>query len=143
MAGRCPNVLVRIVLAAALLALVAAGCGGTARPGPRVIHGVPRTLAAEWQAQASKVADAAAAGHDCLALHLASSLRDEIISDQARLPQRLYAPLVTGANALADRIVCKATVTTAHKKPPEPPKHHKPHDDHHHKDHGDEQGNHG
>ena len=142
MGGRYRNVLLRIFSAAAFLALVAAGCGGSARLDRPAHRGIPPTLAAEWQSQASMVADAAAAGNDCLALQRASSLRDEIIAHEAKLPARLYLPLVTGANALADRIVCTPTATPPHKKPPEPPKHHKPPDDHHHPGH-DKQGNDG
>lgn len=142
MGGRYRNVLLRIVSAAAFLAVVAAGCGGSARLDRPASRGIPPALSAEWQAQASRVADAAAAGNDCLALQRASSLRDAIIAHEAKLPARLYSPLVTGATALADRIGCKPAVTTPQKKPPEPPKHPKPHDDHHHHGH-DKQGNEG
>ena len=149
MAGRSRIVLLRIVSAAALLALVTAGCGGSARQDRPAARTVPRALAAAWEAQAARVADASAAGNDCLALRLASSLRDEIIADEAKVPSRLYSPLVTGVNALADRIVCKPTVTAPPPKPksPEPPKkpQQKPDDHHHHHGHGDDNGhgNHG
>ena len=58
------------------------------------------------------------------------------------MPARLRSPLVTGANALADRITCTVlpqTVTVGPKPPkaPEPPN---PHDEHGH-GHGDGNGN--
>lgn len=58
------------------------------------------------------------------------------------MPARLRSPLVTGTNALADRITCTVlpqTVTVGPKAPkaPEPPN---PHDEHGH-GHGDGNGN--
>jgi hypothetical protein len=95
---------------------------------------VPRVLATKWAAQASAIADAAAAGNGCDALHLASVLRTEVIDAGAKVPARLRLPLVTGVNALADRLACEVppqTVTVAPQPPKKPPK-----DDHGHKHHG-------
>jgi hypothetical protein len=105
---------------------------------------VPRALASEWEARASAIANAAAAGDDCHALQLAASLRDDVIAKESQLPARLQAPLLAGVNALADRIVCQEppqTVTVAPTKPkppkpPEPPHKH----DHHHGPGGDKHG---
>lgn len=121
-----------ILSVAALVVLVAAGCGGSSRPDSSAARGVPRVLASEWASQASAVADAAAAGDDCQAAQLAAALRTDVIEKEAQVPARLQSALLTGVNALADRIVCQAppqTVTVPAKeppKPPEPPKH-----DHH------------
>ena len=132
MSGTWGKVL-RIVSAAALLALVAAGCGGGGQSRGSTARGVPPVLAQDWESQASRIADAAAAGDGCRALQLASSLRDQVIAAQGRVPARLQKPLVSGVNALADRITCRQTVTVQAPPPKPPPKH----DDHHgHHGHG-------
>jgi hypothetical protein len=120
----------------ALLAVVAAGCGGAAGPQRSPAHGVPRALAQAWAGQATAIASAAAAGNDCRAMRLAASLRDEVTASRHKLPLRLRSPLLTGVNALADRIsTCTRVVTvpTPPKGPPPkgpkpphgPPGHHK------------------
>lgn len=119
----------------ALVAVLVTGCGGSSRPPSRTaVHGVPRALASEWESRAVAVADAAAAGDSCRALHLADSLRDEVIAKESQVPSRLQSPLLAGVNALADRIVCQASPQTVTPPPAKPPKH-KPPDDHHGKDH--------
>jgi hypothetical protein len=102
-------------------------------------------LAHEWASQASAIAAAAAAGDSCHALQLASALRDQVIAAEGRVPARLRSPLVSGVNALADRITCTVTVpappTTQAKPPPRekpPPKH-----DHHHHGPGGDKKDHG
>jgi hypothetical protein len=144
MAGRDRTVL-RIVSVTALAAFVLAGCGSSGAQ-TRAHGGIPRALAAAWATRASAVASAAAAGEDCRASELASSLRDEIISKEGQVPARLRKPLVEGANALADRITCTVppqTVTvTPPPKPKPPPGHEKPPHDHHGK-HGGDGGNQG
>lgn len=141
--GKCRNVL-RICVAVSLLALLAAGCGGSSRPTRTGAREVPRALASEWEARASAVADAAAAGDDCHALQLAAALRDDVIAKESEVPTRLRSPLLAGVNALADRIVCQVppqTVTVPPKKPPKhpgPPK--PPHKHDHHGRGGDSQG---
>lgn len=107
------------------------------------MHGVPRALASEWESRAVAVADAAAAGDNCQALHLAVALRDEVVAKETQVPSRLRSPLLAGVNALADRIVCHPPPQTVTGPPAKPPKH-KPHDDHHGKGHKhgeDGQGN--
>jgi hypothetical protein len=132
----------RILPVVTLLVLVAAGgCGGSARPDGSAARGLPRVLADEWARQASAVADAAATGDTCRAAQLASALRTDIIEKESKVPARLQPALLTGVNALADRIVCQAppqTVTTSPKKH-EPPKH----DHHDHHKHGDSKGSDG
>lgn len=124
MAGT-PRKLPRILSIAALVLLLAAACGGAAPARDSSSRGVPRALAAKWAARASAIADAAAAGRSCDALQLASSLRTEVIDAGARVPARLRLPLVSGVNALADRLVCKVppqTVTVTPQPPKKPPK---------------------
>ena len=122
----------RILSGAALLVVVVAGCGGAAPQGS-ASRRLPRALAQEWEAQASAIATAADAGNDCRAMHLASSLRTEVALSRHKLPLRLRTPLLTGVNALADRVSTCTPVVTAPVQPkppkgpkPEPPKHHGP-----------------
>jgi hypothetical protein len=129
----------RIVPAAALVAVVVAGCGGSASPQRSAFHGVPPALAQQWEGQASAIAAAASAGNSCRALRLASSLRADVAQSEHKLPYRLRSPLRTGVDALADRITCKPVVKkpAPPKKPPKkgpkpkpkPPKRHGPHGD--------------
>ena len=128
----------RILSTAALFAVVAAGCGGGAPPQRPTAHGVPRALARGWERQASAIATAAAARNNCSALQLANALRSEVTATQHRLPRRLRTPLLTGVNALADRITCVPTVQTPPKKPPKPPGEH--HGRHDHRGHGQGDG---
>jgi hypothetical protein len=133
MAGR-PSKVVRIASTAALVLVVATACGSAAPSHDSASRGVPRVLAAKWAAQASAIADAAAAGNGCDALHRTSALRNEVIDAGAKVPARLRSPLVTGVNALADRLVCEPPpqpVPVAPQPPKKPPK-----DDHQHKHHG-------
>jgi hypothetical protein len=130
----------KIASVAAFLVVAAAGCGGAARPERSAVHGVPPALAHDWEGQASAIARAASAGDDCGAKRLADSLRGQVIAAEHKLPLRLRSPLVTGVNALADRLTCSVTtVTTVPKKPP---KKHDHNDDHHHghHKHGDRGG---
>jgi hypothetical protein len=74
-------------------------------------------------------------------MKLSNSLRNEVIAKQGRLPRRLRLPLLTGVNALADRLTCTQTVTTQTspaKKPPKPP--HERHGHHGHHGHGGDKG---
>jgi hypothetical protein len=132
----------RIVSAAALVVVVAAGCGGGARPQRSSFHGVPASLAQDWEGQASAIATAASAGNSCRAQQLAASLRADVVASQHKLPYRLRSPLLTGVSALAARITCtpvaKGPTPPKHPPPkqpkPKPPKPHGPH--------GDEKGDH-
>jgi hypothetical protein len=126
--------MLRILSAAALLVVVAAGCGDAAPPQRVGFHGVPRSLAQDWEGRATAIATAASNGNGCRALRLANSLRTDVIAKQYRLPLRLRAPLLTGVSSLAGRITCTPVATTPEKpKPPQepkpkpkPPKHPKP-----------------
>ena len=132
--------MVRLLSAAALLAVLAAGCGGSALP-ERASHGVPRGLARSWADRAEAIAAAASAGDDCRARDLARSLRDDVVQARHKVPLRLQSPLLVSVNSLADRIECTPVATNP--APPEkphpphegpkhkPPKKHGPH--HHHK----------
>ena len=135
----------RILSAAFLLVVVAAGCGGAARPQRSAFHGVPPALAQDWEGRASDIAAAASAGNSCRALQLANALRADVVASKDKLPSRLRPPLLTSVNALADRIKCTPVVQTLPKKPT-PPKKPKPkepheHDRHGHHGHGDRGGN--
>lgn len=138
--------MLRIVSVTVLAALAAAGCGSSGGQ-TRAAGGIPRALASAWATRASAIATAAAAGENCRASELASSLRDEIISKEGEIPARLQRPLVEGANALADRITCVVppqTVTVAPAPKPQPPHEKpKPPHDHHHKRGGGDEGNQG
>ena len=117
----------------ALLAVVAAGCGGTSQSRHSSQRGVPRALAQQWETEASAVAAAASAGNDCQARQLAGSLRDHVVAAERQVPLRLRAPLLAGVNSLAARITC---TPPAPAPPPKPP-HDKKHEDHHgHHGHG-------
>ncbi len=94
-------------------------------------------MAQAWEGQASAIASAASAGNSCRALQLASSLRADVVSSQQRVPSRLRSALLTGVNALADRITCTPAPTQP-TKPPKGPKPPKPHDHH---GPGDDKGN--
>jgi hypothetical protein len=129
-------------LAGALVAVVAAGCGGAARPQSSAAHGIPQSLARAWEGQASAIATAAATGEGCRAMRLAASLREEVTAARHKLPLRLRSPLLTGVNSLADRIstcirVRVVTVQTPAPPGPKPKPPHGPpgHDKHHHEKH--------
>jgi hypothetical protein len=128
----------RMLSAAFLLVVVAAGCGGAARPERSASHGVPRALAQDWEGQASDIAVAASAGNSCRALQLANALRADVEASKDELPSRLRPPLLTSVNALADRIKCTPVVQTQPKKPtpPKKPKPKEPHEHDHHDHHG-------
>ena len=127
----------RVLSAATLLVVVAAGCGGVAGPQRPAFHGVPRVLAQRWEGQASAIAAAASTGDSCRAMQLADSLRTEVVAAKDEVPARLRPPLLTGVNALADRIACTPPTVAPEKKPKPPPEKHDHHD--HHK-HGDGNG---
>src|SRR5262245_62498894 len=133
----------RILSVTALVILVTAGCGSSADRQRAAARGLPRSLAHTWSAQASTIADAAAAGDGCRARRLAGTLRTEVISARGRVPARLQTPLLEAVNSLADRIVCVAppvTVTTNPQPPPKPPKGHGKQDHH---GHGGDKGDQG
>jgi hypothetical protein len=65
-------------------------------------------------------------------LQLATSLRDDVVSAQGRVPVRLRSPLVSAVSALPGRFTC----TPKPPAPAKPPKHH----DHH--GHGGDKGDH-
>jgi len=134
----------RILSAAALLVVVAAGCGGAARPQRSALPGLPPALAQDWEGQASDIAAAASAGNSCRALQLANALRADVVASKDRVPSRLQPPLLTSVNALAGRIKCVPVVQTQPKKPTpsKKPKPKEPHEHDHHDHHGHGGGDH-
>ena len=130
----------RVLSVAALLVVVAAGCGGASGPQRPAFHGVPRVLAQRWERQASAIAEAASAGDGCRAMQLANSLRADVVASKDEVPTRLRPPLLTGVNALADRIACTPPTVAPEKKPKPPPEKHDHHDHHGHHKHGDGNG---
>jgi hypothetical protein len=118
----------------ALLAVVAAGCGGAAQT-QSAERGVPLALAHGWEDQAAAIAAAASTGDDCRASQLATTLRDQVVASQRKVPPRLRSSLLAGVNALADRIACTPPAPAPPPpKPPKPP--HDKHEDHGHHGHG-------
>ena len=141
--------MLRLALATALVVLlVAAGCGGSARPDPAAARGLPSRLAQQWAARASAIASAAARGENCSARRLAVSLRDDVIANGADVPARLHKPLLESVNSLAHRLTCPipaqtGTAAPQPKPPPSPPKKHDDHRHHDHHGHGGDEGDHG
>jgi len=120
--------------------VVAAGCGGSAHPQRTELREIPRALAQDWEGQAAEIASVASTGDSCRALQLARSLHTAVVTSQPQVPVRLRAPLLTGVNALAERITCVPIVQPPKKPPAEkPPK--PPHEHHGHNGHGDGGGN--
>ncbi len=129
--------MLRLLSAAALLVVLAAGCGGAAGP-ERAAHGVPRHLAQGWEARAEAIAVAASARHGCRARQLAVSLNQDVVQARHKLPLRVRSPLLAAVSSLADRTTCTPVATNStppqnphppHKgpKPKPPPKKHGPH----------------
>ena len=84
--------------------LLLAGCGGADRPAPpppprppRIPAGVAARLAGEADAVARLPAGS------CAARNAAARFRDDVIASVGRIPSRYQEPLVSAANALADR----------------------------------------
>ena len=138
-AGTCVDV-VRILSAAALIALLATGCASSPAA-RRDTAGLPDALARDWATQASAIAAAAERGDSCRASRLAVSLRAEVTAARGQVPERLRAPLLTGVGTLADRLSCTAqpaTPTPAKAPRPKPP--HEPHGHHGHHGRGGHEG---
>jgi hypothetical protein len=124
----------RLLSAAAVLVVLAAGCGGA---GGRAVHGVPRNLAQGWEDRAEAIAVAATFGNECRAQQLAVSLNRDVVQARHKLPLRVRGPLLAAVSSLADRTTCTPVATNPtppknphppHKEPkPNPPKKHGPH----------------
>jgi hypothetical protein len=118
------------ILTAAALAAGLAGCGGGSHPRASATTAttLPRVLAQAWAARADQIAAAAAAGRGCHAQALASSLRDDVVAADARVPAQFRITLLSSVNELADRITCtpqtKTVTTTGPPHPKPPPGHH-------------------
>lgn len=116
----------------AVVALVAAGCGGAAKeraaPTPPKL---PRALAQSWARQADAIAAAVASGDGCAAQLRAIALRTEVVGavNERRVARRYLESLVGAVNDLAGRITCTPAPAP---KQPKPNEHDKPkkHDKH-------------
>lgn len=113
------------------LALLLAGCGGSARPQRAGTPGLPRHLATVWATQADEIAAAAQVPATCSqAQTLAGSLAQEVAVKINRIPARLRTPLLDAVTSLAHSITC-ASPPTKPKGPP-PRKEPKPKEKHGH-----------
>jgi hypothetical protein len=116
-----------LLLCAALLAVGSAGCGGSHRTTASTTAAkLPRSLAQAWATRADAIAAAASAGHGCVAQTLADSLREDVVTADARVPAAYRTTLLVSVNQLADRITCVPQTTTAAgpaHNPPKPPQH--------------------
>jgi hypothetical protein len=100
-------------LAAALSALVLAGCGGGVDPEPQA-PALPRSLAQDLAAQADQIAETFAAGDVCGAAGQADDLKDAATAavDAGRIPAAMRQELLATVEVLVNEINCP---------PPEPP----------------------
>jgi hypothetical protein len=115
----------RVNLAALVVALALAGCGGSTRPAttgtvPRIPHALGTSLAA----RADRIALELRSGNGCAAA--ADAARLSAALDQAAasgaLPRRLQAPALTAIGQIRSKIVCRpATTTPTTNTTPAPP----------------------
>lgn len=111
------------LLPLALLLPAAAGCGGSAGSTTAASARLPHALAHAWARRADEVAAAAAAGDGCRARDLASSLRDDVITAEERVPEPYRHTLLASVDRLADGIPCTPPVQTVTTVAPPPEKH--------------------
>jgi hypothetical protein len=98
-----------LAIAAALVALATAGCGGNAKPAAAPAPPkLPRTLAQSWAQQADAIAASLAVGDGCTAELRAVALRTQVVQavNARRIPTRYLEPLVGTVNDLPGRITC-------------------------------------
>lgn len=127
----------RRALAAPLVVLAAAGCGGGTKT--VVVHPtLPRALASTWSADADAVAAALAAGDGCTARAKAIALQASVIAAiQARRVRPAFQErLLSAVNDLPGRITCNPAPPPAPAAPPGPPAHGPGHDHGHGHGHG-------
>ena len=95
-------------LAALLVVLALAGCGGGAERTKPKQPRLPHDLAASWAAQSDQVAGALAEGDGCTAQQVAANLQSQFIAavNAGRVPRRLQEPLGAAVNDLHARITC-------------------------------------
>ena len=109
----------RAALAAALVALTAAGCGGGAKHiAAPATPKLPRALAQSWAQQADAIAAALAAGDGCTAEARAVALRMEVVQavNARNIPRRYLEPLAGTVNDLPGRISCNPAPTPGNSK---------------------------
>jgi hypothetical protein len=118
-------------IAAVLVVLALAGCGGTAERAKPKQPRLPRDLAQSWAQQSDAVAGALESGDGCTAQQLAVSLHAQFIAavNERRVPPRLQEPLGAALNDLRSRITCI---------PPQPAEHGKGKGKHKEKHKGDD-----
>jgi hypothetical protein len=103
-----------------VVALAAAGCGGSAKPAAAPAPPkLPRTLAQSWAQQADAIAASLAAGDGCTAEIRAVALRTQVVQavNERRIATRYLESLVSTVNDLPARISCTvapAPATTKH-----------------------------
>ncbi len=117
--------LLRVCSVAFLVALLAAGCGGSPRS-HRAPPKLPAALAQKWAHEADDVALAAQAGDGCRAQQLARSLAADVDANSARIPSRFQTVLLTAVTMLSDRIQCVQGPPKPPKGPKKPKKKHGP-----------------
>lgn len=136
----------RRLFALVLLALAAAGCGGSAKPRVVTVQPrLPRALAQDWQQQADAVAAALAANDGCTARAKAVALQQSVIQaiDARRIPRRFDETLQGAANELVDGIACTPPPPVTVTVTPTPPGHGEGHGKGHghgHDKHGEGEG---
>ena len=91
-----------------LVAVLAAGCGGTAaRPGQPLL---PHAVGSGWASEADAVAGLLDDGDGCSAHRRAVSLQRDVIAavNARQVPHRLLEPLGSGVNGLVERSSCSS-----------------------------------
>lgn len=91
------------------VALALTGCGGSTEdaappPGPLL----PRAVANDLAARSDRVAERLASGDRCAADREADELRTRAVAVVSKVPPALQEELLSGVNALAERISCPA-----------------------------------
>jgi hypothetical protein len=128
---------VRGVPAIACLAVLAAGCGGSAKraappPGPKLPHALGSRLAAESAA----LADALDRGDSCGARTAADRLRSDLTASIARVPAVLQEPLSSRVNQLVAETPACVPPVVARPQPKHGHEKHGKHGKHGHKGDG-------
>jgi hypothetical protein len=122
--------------AAALAALILAGCGGTKRAAPLPQPpALPRALAVRLAAASDAVASSLAAGDSCRALALAHRLQAQTIAaiNAHRVPTGLQEQLSSSVNGLVARVTCVPPPRPAPRRRPQ-------HEDHKKREHHKRKG---
>jgi len=105
---RDPPKMGRELAAAAAVALLLGGCGGTRHAAPPRPPALPRALASDLASASDEVAAALASGDSCRALTLVHGLQAQTIAaiNAHRVPAGLQEQLSGSVNSLAARVSC-------------------------------------